>query len=117
MTAAKKFETIALGQTPPVVAAKGFQRYIAYLIDALILALLSVAFFPLGAFVEGLGQFQWVPLCLLGLTYFTLFDSRILGGVSPGKRVMKIKLIGQNGRPVSIGVAAFSNCGRSFSLL
>lgn len=78
-----------------------FARLIAYIIDWLVISIIGLLFFPFGSLVEQLGKYDWVPLFAVGMVYFALFDSAVLGRSSIGKKIMKIRLIGKNGKAIS----------------
>ena len=81
-------------------------RLFAQLIDGVITYLIIFAvFFPLAAI--GPGFLNTVGL-LLGLSYFLLADG-LPGGQSLGKRVMKIKVLDEHGRPCNFGQSFLRN--------
>ncbi|MGZ3798023.1 MAG: RDD family protein, partial [Pseudobdellovibrionaceae bacterium] len=78
-----------------------FKRFAAYLIDNILIVVVGLLFFPFTFIFEKMGRFEWLPMFLVGIIYFTLFDSHFLDRGSPGKTIMKIKLLGRNGTPIS----------------
>lgn len=78
-----------------------FRRLIAYVIDCLVIAIVGLLFFPFESLVEKLGTVDWLPIFALGIIYFTIFDSILFDGSSIGKKVMKIKLVGERGNTIS----------------
>lgn len=95
------------------------QRFIAYIIDIIILGILF-AFIRLPRFALFRGAPHWIPLLDLGaenalyFIYFTFMEFSY--GQSIGKMALKIRVQHISGRPVEIVEAAIESFGKSFLL-
>lgn len=78
-------------------------RILAYFIDRLIIGTFCVAVFALFAYVDI--EIWWVWLVCIGFPYlfYSLAFEILMDGQTPGKRLMKIKVVRLNGTPASIG--------------
>ncbi len=84
------------------VASVG-DRIVAFLLDRLILIAYTVFVFALFINVEM--QVTWVWYASLGIPwiFYHLFFEIVMNGQSPGKRVMKVKVVRLDGTPPTIG--------------
>ena len=84
-----------------------FQRLLALVIDGFLLGLFGQA---LGIVIPGLlsraGAWGWTIGFTIVVSYFGVLNSRIGGGQSLGKRVAKIRVVGSDGNPISLGRSA-----------
>ena len=84
-----------------------FQRLLALVIDGFLLGLFGQA---LGIVIPGLlsraGAWGWTIGFTIVVSYFGVLNSRIGGGQSLGKRVAKIRVVGSDGKPISLGRSA-----------
>lgn len=81
----------------------GFWRRIAaFTLDALTLGLIGLAIGAvLGYPLASLGPWGRLLGFFVALTYFGFFNSRLAGGQTPGKRLLKIKVVDAQGAPLS----------------
>lgn len=88
--------------------ASGFWRRVAaFLVDGLILGVfLQIIALPFSSLWFGLGPYGRIAGFFIALGYFGALDSRVQGGQTPGKRLMKIAVRGADGLPVGGGVSA-----------
>ena len=84
------------------VASVG-DRIVAFLLDRLILIAYTVFVFALFINVEM--QVTWVWYASLGIPwiFYHLFFEIVMNGQSPGKRVMKVKVVRLDGTPPTVG--------------
>ncbi|HNP95143.1 MAG TPA: RDD family protein [Cyclobacteriaceae bacterium] len=84
------------------VASVG-DRIVAFLLDRLILIAYTVFVFALFINVEM--QITWVWYASLGIPwiFYHLFFEIVMNGQSPGKRVMKVKVVRLDGTPPTVG--------------
>lgn len=78
-------------------------RILAFLLDRLILVAYTI--FILALFINAKMEVAWIWILMLGLPwlfYHLLFEV-FMNGQSPGKRVMKIKVVRLDGTPPTIG--------------
>jgi len=78
-------------------------RILAFLLDRLILVAYTI--FILALFINAKMEVAWIWILMLGLPwlfYHLLFEV-FMNGQSPGKRVMKIKVVRLDGTPLTIG--------------
>ncbi len=62
------------------------KRTVAFLIDGIIIAGLSIViFFPFSGFIDSLNQNAWLPAFLLGGVYFAVLESSVWKCQSIGK--------------------------------
>lgn len=78
-------------------------RILAYLLDRLILIIYSVAVIALFVNIEM--EVEWVWLLILGFPwlFYSLICEIIINGQTPGKIMMRIKVVRLDGTPPSIG--------------
>ena len=107
-----------------LVLASWGERFIAWLIDVIILGLL-LAWFALPGFrwiprAWGAAVPGWIPFVDIGFRnvvyflYWTLLDG--MYGQSVGKMAMRIKVTGLDGGPIDVGKAAIQSIGKAFLL-
>lgn len=85
-------------------AIAGFWRRLgAFLLDCLLLGAIGAAagFFLVDEFVR-LGPWGRLLGFCVALVYFGTLNSRLSGGQTSGKRLLKIKVVGKDGSPLSI---------------
>jgi uncharacterized RDD family membrane protein YckC len=135
MSATLATEDILIIETPERVPlhfalASIGNRFLACAIDhaiqVLSLALMVVAFFIIASQVDIEGRLtnapKWVialliiVLFLIVSTYFAFFEW-IWRGQTPGKRWMKLRVIREDGRPVTFWEASVRNLLRSFDMM
>jgi uncharacterized RDD family membrane protein YckC len=83
-----------------------WRRLLAIVVDGLILGLVGNALgFLAFDYFAGIGP--WARLIGFGiaLVYFGILDSSISSGQTPGKRLLKVRVVDAKGRPVSAGRA------------
>ena len=111
--------------SPRVELANWSERFIAWLIDAIILGIFLslIKFFVWIAwptFVWAPDYLRWIPFVDIGLDnvifflYWTIMDG--IYGQSIGKSIMRIKVTLVNGTPVDLVHAAIENLGKAFLL-
>lgn len=85
------------------VIAGFWRRLGAFLLDGLLLGAIGAAagFFLVEEFVR-LGPWGRLLGFCVALAYFGTLNSRLSGGQTPGKRLLKIKVVGQDGSPLSV---------------
>lgn len=78
-------------------------RLVAYIIDQAILWICSIAIFAFLVWLEI--QQWWIYLIFLGfpMLFYSLAFEILMNGQSPGKMVMKIKVVRLNGTPPAVG--------------
>ncbi|VAW86796.1 hypothetical protein MNBD_GAMMA17-296 [hydrothermal vent metagenome] len=102
---------LGLGIAGPVVRAQ------AWLID---LAIRFVLYLVLGiafSFLGKLGQGIFLVLVFLGEWFYPVLFEMFKGGATPGKRRMEIKVINDNGTPVSWSASIVRNLLRTVDFL
>lgn len=96
------------------------ERFIAWLIDMIILGILLGPWITLPGIVWGPQFLRWVPFVDFGtrnvihFVYWTFMEG--IYGQSVGKMVMKIKVTQLNGRPTDIVHALIESLGKAFLL-
>jgi uncharacterized RDD family membrane protein YckC len=79
-----------------------FKRLVAFVIDGMIIAGLSIViFFPFSGFIDSLHQNAWLPAFLLGGVYFAVLESSIWKCQSIGKIIFSMKVNTVEGKPIS----------------
>lgn len=79
-----------------------FKRTVAFLIDEIIIAGLSIViFFPFSGFIDSLYQNAWLPAFLLGGVYFAVIESSVWKSQSIGKMIFSMKVNTVEGEPIS----------------
>ena len=86
-------------------------RFWAWLIDVIILGVVSWVLFP-AAF--GFNWWHFGVHGFLGLVYWAVLESD--GRQSIGKKALNLKLVGMNGKNATLGAAAASAFGKAFLL-
>jgi uncharacterized RDD family membrane protein YckC len=90
-------------QTTPRPFAGFWRRLGAFVIDTVILALVGALMgLTMSSTLAELGGWGRVLGFAIALAYFGLFNSRIGGGQTPGKQLLKIKVVGRNGELLSL---------------
>ncbi|UCH02347.1 MAG: RDD family protein [Candidatus Bathyarchaeota archaeon] len=104
---------------PKLVLADWGKRFIAWLIDMVILGFVLGPWVSLPGFVW-LAELRWIPFVdfgtknLLYFLYWMLMDG--IFGQSIGKMIMKIKVTKLDGKPVDLMHAAIESVGKAFLL-
>ena len=80
-------------------------RVLAYVIDAAILALVGGVLSELSLYPRAIDAESSGPSVLLSLVYFGLLWSGGGGGQTLGMRFLGLRVVGQDGRPISFGTA------------
>lgn len=108
--------------------ASGKRRIAAYLVDAIILTVIGVAVLVLGiilgigSYFAGLGPVEAFFVGMLffsaisffaGALYWTLLESRF--GASIGKKLLKLRVVKENGEKISLKEAFFRNVPKFLS--
>lgn len=92
----------------PAYSTPGFwQRPFAMMIDMIIIALIGQVFIIV--FQPYLIAHIWISHCLglaVAIAYFAIADSRITNGMSPGKRILRIRILDEKGNQLSVFKAA-----------
>jgi uncharacterized RDD family membrane protein YckC len=113
---------------PMLVTANWGERFVAWLIDIIIIGIFLVPFrffftlfewssFSIPIFPSSL---SWFPLFWLGLDnivyflYWTIMEGTY--GQSIGKMAMQLKVTRLNGQPIDMGYAAIESLGKAFLL-
>lgn len=87
--------------------APRWRRLVAFVVDALLLGAPALAVgFLLFEAASALGEWGRLVGLALAATYFAVFDSRLGGGQSPGKRLLGVKVTRWDGTLLSPGTAA-----------
>jgi uncharacterized RDD family membrane protein YckC len=95
--------------------ASPFERLVAYLLDALVIALLVLAGVLVGLFFSLLAQNLFMIVTTSMLVVFVLlwfyagFFEVFWNGQTPGKRAMGLRVLQIDGRPISAGQAILRN--------
>lgn len=84
------------------VASVG-DRIVAFLLDRLILIAYSVFIFALFINIEMRVTWLWYAFLGIPWIFYHLFFEVVMNGQSPGKRVMKVKVVRLDGTPPTIG--------------
>lgn len=82
----------------------GVRRVLAVLVDGLILGSIGFALsWSVADQLSAIGpSTRWIGLPIL-VAYFGLLNSKLSGGQTIGKRLLKIKVVGYDSKPISIG--------------
>ncbi len=117
-------QDFGISYTKPVNNASLISRIVAYIIDSIILLVLSVimililvflGIMTFGIFTDidsqfGLWMFGGFEILILGpifygleLIYFTIFESDDGWGATPGKKLLNIKVVDEFGNQISLG--------------
>ena len=106
-----------------ILLARWFDRFIAWLIDFLIISAISAAIF---ASVFGVTNFEWnentmfsestsyIPASLLFFGYWIILEYK--GGQSIGKKILHLKVVNIDGKSPSLLGVIISSFGKSFLL-
>jgi uncharacterized RDD family membrane protein YckC len=106
-----------------LVIARWFDRFIAWLIDFIIISAISFAIF---ASIVGTTNLDWnedtifsegttyIPASLLFLAYWIISEYK--GGQSIGKKILHLKVVNINGKSTSLLGVIISSFGKSFLL-
>ncbi|GGI06336.1 RDD family protein [Egicoccus halophilus] len=97
---------------PGEPAALG-NRFVAKLVDALVILAVLVPLFLLGG-PDGTDRVVTVTSALLGYVYFVVADAT---GGTLGKRLLQLRVVGPDGRPPGMGPSAVRNLWALTSLL
>lgn len=83
-------------------AAGTFRRGAALLVDLLILTAISVAMgFLLSSPLERLGSYSRLVTAVIALVYFGLLNSSLASGGTPGKRLLRLRVVDTQGNPLA----------------
>lgn len=106
-------EPITAGEAapPPAPIAGFWRRALAFAVDGLILGLAGAAL-GLVAFdrLAELGGWGRVLGLVISLAYFGVMDSRFTGGQTPGKRLLKIRVVRTDGALLGPGTSMLRFC-------
>jgi len=92
--------------------APAWKRLVAYLIDYIVITLLSVL---IGAiFGVPFSKFNWLDLGIF-MAYYIFMDQRYEGTL--GKKALRLKVIRTNGQRVNLKASFFRNFGKIVSTL
>ena len=97
--------TAPLDVTPNVASSVvGIRRVFAALVDGLILGSIGFALtWSMSDELAAIGpSTRWIGLPIL-IAYFGLLNSKISGGQTIGKRLLRVKVVGYDGKPISVG--------------
>lgn len=106
-----------------LVIARWFDRFIAWLIDFIIISTISFAIF---ASIFGTTNLEWnedtifsesttyIPASFLFFAYWVISEYK--GGQSIGKKILHLKVVNINGSPTPLLGAIVSSFGKSFLL-
>lgn len=79
-----------------------FKKTVAFLIDQIIITIISIAiFFPFSSVIGSLNQHGWIVGYLLGAVYFIILESFVLKGQSIGKKLFACKVKTIEGEDIS----------------
>lgn len=93
---------------PPALAVGFWTRFLAYIIDAIVLSIIGFALGFALAFTDlGFLAIQLVSM-LVGWTYFVYFESSEMQA-TPGKMALGAKVVGNEGNRISVGTAILRN--------
>jgi uncharacterized RDD family membrane protein YckC len=94
-------------QSSHVLTIPSFWRRIgAFILDTLLLGAIGVAFgFIFTEQLVQLGPFGRLLGFFVATTYFGILNSKLAGGQTFGKRVLKIKVVAKDGTPLSVSKA------------
>jgi uncharacterized RDD family membrane protein YckC len=104
---------------PRLERADWGKRFIAWLIDIIILGLITGPWISLPGLVL-IPELRWIPFVdfgtknLINFLYWMVMES--IYGQSIGKMVMKIKVTKLDGKPVDVTYAAIESIGKAFLL-
>jgi uncharacterized RDD family membrane protein YckC len=91
-------------QAPSTQFAGLFQRLLAFLIDGFLLGLVGqVLVLVLVGLRSRAGGWEWTIGFVIVVSYSGVLNSRVGGGQSIGKRIAKIRVVGSDGTPISLG--------------
>ena len=98
---------MSTGQSSDVRTIAGFWRRLgAFLLDCLLLGVIGAALgFLLTEEVVRLGPWGRLLGFLVALAYFGTLNSKITGGQTLGKRLLKVKVVAKDGTPLSVPTA------------
>jgi uncharacterized RDD family membrane protein YckC len=83
--------------------AGAIRRGLALAIDLLILAVITTLIGLLfSALLERIGFYSRLITAVIALLYFSVFNSTLCGGATPGKWLMRIRVVGYDGRYISL---------------
>ena len=106
-----------------VLLARWFDRFLAWLIDFIIISSISATIFAL---IFGTANFEWdentwvsestsyIPASLLFFAYWIISESR--GGQSIGKKILRLKVVNLDGKLPTLFGVIISSFGKSFLL-
>ena len=116
------YET-AVSAAPELKLAFWGERFVAWLIDAIILGVIVgllglVNFFAGGSFSWWSGWPSWVPFFNASGVFYFLYWFLMDGayGQSLGKMVMRLRVVRLNGSRMNLGQAALESVGKAFIL-
>ena len=82
-----------------------FRRTLAFVVDALFIALVSLLMLPFGTIFEQLEFYAPVPFIIFSILYFGYCDSHFLRGQTLGKKLLKIEVVNADNVAPSFGAA------------
>ncbi len=106
-----------------LVIARWFDRFVAWLVDFIIISAISLAIF---AFIFGTTNIEWdefmvfsesvsyFPASILFFAYWVISEYK--GGQSIGKKILHLKVVSINGKSTSLLGVIISSFGKSFLL-
>lgn len=104
------------GLFPPPAGV--IRRTVALFIDLLILAVIcTLVGFLFSGILERLGYYSRLLTGLLALLYFSLSNSSLFSGATPGKRLMRIQVVDAHGHTIRFPLAALRSLVLVFLIL
>jgi uncharacterized RDD family membrane protein YckC len=84
--------------------AKWWRRILAFCVDGVLMGVVGLALgFTVSERLAQLGPWGRLVGFLLALAYFGTLNSKLTGGQTPGKRLLKIRVVDKRGLPLSVG--------------